>query len=138
MKKFIIIGISALVLVVSGYTLYWYLNKGDVEVVGSESSGQKNLESIRPRDMKIVETGKDYFIVEWETSSSVVGYVRYGDTSTSLQFMSQDVKGSVLLKHHRVRVGDLKPGRKYYFWVMSDGIAFGKNGRSLEVLTTSE
>jgi len=32
----------------------------------------------------------------------------------------------------------LTPGKKYYFWVMSDDVAFGKNSRALEVLSLTE
>ncbi|MBN2100941.1 fibronectin type III domain-containing protein [Candidatus Dojkabacteria bacterium] len=136
MKKFIPWIIVILVLTGTlASILYVAVFKRDVEVSGGEEEG---IERIRPRSMKITETGSDYFVVEWETRDSVAGYVKYGDTSSSISLLAQDVKGAEPTEFHKVRVGQLVPGRKYYFWVMSDDIAFGRNGRALEVLTLSE
>lgn len=136
MGRNFVIAVLATLLVLSGAGIYLLLTRENVSVSGTEETlNQNDLEGIRPRKMKIVETGNDFFVVEWQTNSEVVGYIKYGDTSTSLQLMAQDVQGSTLLRSHRVRVDGLVPGRKYYFWVMSDNVAFGKSGRALEVLT---
>lgn len=114
---------------VGGYVL---VVKGQVETVGTEEEG---LEAIRPRNMRISDITPDSFTVEWEVQASVSGYVMYGDTSNSLNLIAQDVRGAVPAVKHTVVVNGLIPGKKYYFWVMSDETAFGRSGRALEVLT---
>ena len=117
-----------------GYAVYSVVLQSDSSVVSSEMEG---LEAIRPRNMRITENTGNSFVVEWEVAKSVSGYVKYGDTSTSLGLLAQDINGTESSKVHRVRVGDLTPGKKYYFWVMSDDVAFGRDGRALEVLMIS-
>jgi hypothetical protein len=135
MKNFfpwIIIGLLLIVVGIGGY--YW-LNRAKVEVVSSED---EELELIRPLDMRISDIESHSFTVEWETKGEVTGYVKYGDTSTALPLMAQDIKGVEPRTTHKVVVDDLRPGRKYYFLVVSDGIMFGKDNRKLEVLTLSQ
>ena len=133
MKRVFFLVIMLVVLASSFFAVYLWIIRPDPTVVSGEVEG---LEAIRPRNMRIVETSSDYFVVEWEVDTSVSGYVKYGDTSNSLSLLAQDVEGAVPLKKHRVRVSNLTPGKKYYFWVMSDDVAFGRNGKALEVLTT--
>lgn len=126
--------VMATVLVgVGGY--YVYRQMAEAEVAGEEAVG---LDEIRPRNMRIIDVRSDGFTVTWKVASSVSGYVQYGETSTSISRIAQDVAGAVGSIEHTVNVYNLEPGRKYYFWVMSDEVAFGKNGRALEVLTLSE
>jgi hypothetical protein len=127
--------IVLLLLALLGFGAYYFIFNKDVSVSSNEMEG---LEAIRPRNMQIKEVRSDSFIVEWQTNTEVVGYVKYGDTSTALPLMAQDVEGTEPRKKHRVIVDGLTPGRKYYFWVMSNDIAFGKENRALEVLTLSE
>jgi hypothetical protein len=135
MKKLIPWIIVLILLVVLGAGAYFWIIKPDVSVSGSQLEG---IAGFRPLDMRISEVRSDSFVVEWETKSEVVGYIKYGDTSTALPLMAQDEKGSEPCKSHRVVVDGLQPGRKYYFWVMSDNVAFGKDNRALEVLTLSQ
>jgi hypothetical protein len=114
-----------------GYIIYTIVLVQEPSVVSSEMEG---LEAIRPRNMKISENTGDSFVVEWEVASSVTGYIKYGDTSATLSLIAQDVNGTAASRRHRVRVSNLTPGKKYYFWVMSDDVAFGRDGRALEVL----
>ncbi|MDD3661754.1 MAG: hypothetical protein PHG63_01690, partial [Candidatus Dojkabacteria bacterium] len=111
---------------------YLVVYRQDLSVDSSASDG---LDAIRPRNMRIVEVERDSFVVTWETQAAVSGYIKYGDTSNALTLLAQDVNGVEPAREHRVRVGSLAGGRKYYFWVMSDNTAFGINGRALEVLT---
>ena len=117
----------------SAFAIYLWVIRPDPATVSSEAEG---LEAIRPRDMRITEIGGDMFVVEWNVDTPSSGYIKYGDTSNSLTMIGQDTDGIVSSRDHRVRVSNLSPGKKYYFWVMSDDVAFGRNGRALEVLTT--
>lgn len=118
-----------------GYVIYSVVLQSESEVVSSEMEG---LEAIRPRNMRITENTGNSFTVEWEVADAVTGYVKYGDTSTSLGLIAQDIQGSGPSKKHTVRVSGLTEGKKYYFWVMSDDAAFGRDGRALEVLMVSD
>ncbi len=135
MKKFIFAAILLVSLSIGAYGVYVIMTEDDVSV---SSEASTDLERIRPRKMRFKEVGPDYFVIEWETDDSVSGYVKYGDISNSLNLIAQDVKGTVPVKNHRVRVDNLVPGKKYYVWVMSDNVAFGREGRALEVLTLTE
>lgn len=135
MKYVVVLVIGVLILAGIAFGVYWIVTEREVEVVGSEAEG---LEAIRPRNMKITEVGPDFFVVEWDVGTSVSGYVKYGDTSSGVSLIAQDINGAVPAKRHTVRVSGLDTGKKYYFWVMSDEVAFGRNGRALEVLTVSD
>ena len=135
MKYLVLMIVGVIVLGGVVFGVYWLVTEREMGVAGEEVEG---LEGIRPRDMKIIEVGDEYFVVEWEVERSVSGYVKYGDTSTGVNLIAQDLDGAVPSKKHTVRVSGLIPGKKYYFWVMSDEIAFGRNGRALEVLTVSD
>ena len=135
MKNLFIWGISGVLFLALGAFGFWYFSNSQQSVSGVDSV---NIDAIRPVDMRIDEIGQNYFIVSWNTKSEVSGYIRYGDTSTAVSLIAQDVSGTKPLKTHKVRVSNLFPGRKYFFWVMSDNIAFGKDGMSLEVLTLAE
>lgn len=135
MKKFLLASIMVVLLVAVGIAGYIFIFRQDSSVAGSEAEG---LEAIRPRNMRITEIAGTSFLVEWEVKSEVSGYLRYGDTSSSVSLIAQDLAGAVPAKKHSVRVTGLVPGKKYYFWVMSDEVAFGRNGRALEVLTIAE
>lgn len=134
MKKLIpwvIIIVMVLFLGVGGYLIIY---KRDAGVSGQDDDG---LEGLRPREMRIVEADSDSFTVVWKTRKNTVGYVKYGDTSSEISLISQDKQGAELLRDHEVTVRNLIPGRKYYFWVISDEVAFGREGKALEVLTLS-
>ncbi len=134
--KYTLYALIAIVLLIGvALGVYLIVIRQDPTVIGGESEG---LEAVRPRDMRIVEVESDAFLVKWETKDSISGYIKYGDTSNSITLMAQDVNGTVSSTRHEVRVSNLSPGKKYYFWVMSDDIAFGRNGRALEVLTLSK
>jgi hypothetical protein len=132
MKKILIALLLVALLTVVGIVGYNFILRGDTEVIGSGDAG---LEDIRPRNMLITEITDTGFVVEWEVKKEVSGYIRYGDTSNSMSLIAQDMQGAVPSRNHVVRVTGLAPGKKYYFWVMSDEIAFGRNSRALEVLT---
>lgn len=134
MKKVIPWIILLLVGVLAGI-VYFAIFRGDIGVADVDSEG---IEEVRPVSMKITEVRKDSFVVEWQTRTSVVGYLKYGDTSNSVSLIVQEVQGSETTQKHKVIVGGLNPGRNYYFWVISDNVAFGRDGRALEVLTLSE
>lgn len=135
MKKFLPWLALALILILSGLLIFKIYFEKENSVTGAADT---ELERIRPRNMRITEVGKDYFIVEWRTSTSTTGFIQYGDTSSTVNLIAQDISGTNSTKSHAVRVSGLVEGRKYYFWVMSDNIAFGKDGRALEVLTLGE
>jgi hypothetical protein len=135
MKRVVLAVIATSLLFVTGIGVYWVFFKEEPSALGTEG---ENLEAIRPRNMRITEVSARSFVVSWEVDSDVSGYVRYGDTSTSLSLIAQDDQGTVPAREHRVTVSGLSPGKKYYFWVMSDEVAFGRNGRALEVLTRAE
>ena len=135
MKQFFYVLLAIIVLAGICAAGYWFIVKNEVGVSGSEAEG---LEGIRPRNMEISEVGRDYFIVEWEVANPVSGYVKYGDTSNAITLIAQDVEGVIPSYQHVVRVSGLTSGKKYYFWVMSDEVAFGRSGSALEVLTLSE
>ncbi|MEA3357553.1 MAG: fibronectin type III domain-containing protein [Patescibacteria group bacterium] len=135
MKKLVPWIIMILCVAVAGGAIYWMVFKKDVSV---ESSVGVEIEAIRPKQMKISEIDSNSFTVEWTTQGRVLGYLKYGDTSNAPSLVAQEVGGTKLVTEHKVKVTDLIPGRKYYFWVMSDNIAFGRDGRALEVLTLSE
>ena len=132
MKKILLASIMVVLLLSLGVAGYLLVFREDASVAGSEAEG---LETIRPRNMRILEVTGTSFLVEWKVESDVSGYVRYGDTSSSISLIAQDIEGTVPSKKHSVRVTGLVPGKKYYFWVMSGDVAFGRNGRALEVLT---
>lgn len=133
MKNLFIIAVTLCVLGLVGFVGYVIIFDQDRDVSSSEIDG---LEEIRPQNMRISEVGSDYFVVEWKTENDVSGYVKYGETSTAISLIAQDIDGTAPTRNHVVRVSNLLPGSKYYFWVMSDDVAFGKDGRALEVLTT--
>ncbi len=135
MKKYIPWIIIVVLLGILGFGAYYFIFRPDVSVEGVDGEG---LEAIRPRNMQITEVRTDSFVVEWDTNAAVVGHIKYGDTSTSLPLIAQDSEGTEPRRKHRVVVDGLMPGRKYYFWVISDDIAFGKDNRALEVLTLSK
>jgi hypothetical protein len=135
MKRVMLAVIVTSLIFIAGIAVYWVYFKEEPSTLGTES---ENLESIRPRNMRITEVTTNSFVVSWEVSSNVSGYIRYGDTSTSLSLIAQDDQGTVPAKEHHATVTGLSPGKKYYFWVMSDEVAFGRNGRALEVLTRAE
>lgn len=135
MKKYIpwvIIAVLILSLGVSTYLIF-FADKWS----GSDSDADK-LEQIRPRKMKIQDVTSSSFTVVWETDSKTTGFVKYGNTSNSLSLIEQDVNGTETRTNHRITIDDLVAGKKYYFYVMSDNVAFGTDGRPLEVLTTSQ
>jgi len=132
MRNLIAVLVTLAVVGTLGYGIYRFVLSSDPVVVGEEVDG---LEAVRPRNMRIVDVQLDSFAVEWDVKTPVSGYVKYGDVSNSLALIAQDVEGTKPGTHHRVVVSGLSPGKKYYFWVMSDDTAFGLNGRSLEVLT---
>ncbi|MBN1618572.1 fibronectin type III domain-containing protein [Candidatus Dojkabacteria bacterium] len=131
MKKFIPWIIIILLAGVLGLGFYYLLNR-DVTVLGTDPD---NIESIRPRNMRITQVDANSFTVEWKTSSAVVGYVKYGESSDNIVTVVQGDYGVTPKKDHKVKVSGLVKGKKYYFWVVSNNIAFGKDGRALEVLT---
>lgn len=135
MKKFLIWIAVVIVLISAGAVVYFLILREDIGVSGGDQEG---IEGIRPRSMKVVDVGSDYFEVEWRTNTDVVGYVKYGDTSTSISLIAQGEDGAKTTTRHKVKVRNLSSGKKYYYWVVSDDVAFGQNGRALEILTLSE
>lgn len=135
MKKVIPWIVVILLIVALAGVAYFAFFRSDIGVTGVESEG---IEEIRPINMKITDVRKDSFVVEWQTRTAVVGYLKYGDTSNSISLIVQEVQGSEPAQKHKVRVGGLIPGRKYYFWVISDNIAFGRDSRALEILTIAQ
>jgi len=135
MKKVIPWVVVVLLIAALAGVAYFAIFRNDIGVTGVDSDG---IEDIRPINMKITNIRKDSFVVEWQTRTAVVGYLKYGDTSTSISLIVQEEQGSEPAKKHKARVGGLIPGRKYYFWVISDNVAFGRDSRALEVLTLAE
>jgi hypothetical protein len=135
MKKYIpwIIGI---VLVISlAVTIYLLLRPNDMV---EEDVSVEELEQITPDNMKIEDITSSSFSVTWETEVESTGFVKYGNTSNSLSLIAQDANGTEPRIKHKIEISGLVSGRKYYFYVMSENVAFGRDGRALEVLTTSE
>lgn len=135
MKYLLMAVFSLCILSGVGYVVYSVVLRNEIGVMSGETDG---IEAIRPRDMRISDNNGNSFVVEWATNTPVSGYIKYGDTSTTLSLIAQDVEGIEAKKEHRVRVENLTPGKKYYFWVMSDDIAFGRDSRALEVLTSQK
>ena len=135
MKYIIGFVVAALLLVGTGYWVYTNVLESDHTV---ESSEVEDLEMIRPTNMRISEVTDTSFTVEWKTREAVSGYVKYGPTSSSINLMAQDERGTSPSKRHKVMVSGLSRGQKYYFIVMSDEIAFGRDGVPMEVLTIGE
>ncbi len=133
-RAFLVILVMAAVVCIGGGA-YTYVSTRDSETI---ADGMDELEAIRPRNMIISEVTATSFVVEWEVNAPVSGYVTYGDTSNSVSLLAQDVNGAEPSRRHTVSVYGLTPGKKYYFWVMSDDVAFGKNSRALEVLSLTE
>ncbi len=132
MKKFLLPLLIIIAFVGGAGLVYFITVTRSAEVEKNET---ESLESIRPKSMRITDVGSNYFIVTWSTTKNISGFLKYGDTSNSISLIAQDVKGASTVRKHEVRVNNLLAGHKYYFWVMSDNIAFGKQGRALEVLT---
>jgi hypothetical protein len=135
MKKYIpwIIG-GVFVIASLATTLFLIFNDDN----SSSDEDLSALDEIRPIDMKIEDVDSKSFRVVWKTKIETAGYIKYGNTSNSLSLIAQDVNGTDARKEHEVIVMDLSEGKKYYFYVMSDNVAFGRDGRPLEVLTISD
>lgn len=134
MKKYIPWIIGG-VIVIGGLLASYFLIFREQDNESNEDLSQ--LEEIRPRDMKIEDVSSNSFRVNWETSTETAGYIKYGNTSNSLSLIAQDINGTDARTDHEILVTGLSEGKKYYFYVMSDNVAFGRDGRPLEVLTIS-
>ncbi len=135
MKKYIpwiIIGVIVIAGSIVSYLVFFSNGGSDSQDDLSE------LDAIRPVNMKIENVTSTSFTVEWRTESEATGFVKYGNTSNSLSLIAQDVNGTEPRTSHQTMVSGLTAGKKYYFYVMSENVAFGRDGRALEVLTTSE
>lgn len=135
MKKYLPWIIGGVIIIASLLTSYFLIFRRE------DSSGDQDLselEGIQPVNMKIEDVTGTSFKVIWETNSETSGYVKYGNTSNSLSLIAQDVNGTDVRKKHQVVLTGLSEGKKYYFYVMSDNVAFGRDGRPLEVLTVTE
>jgi len=66
--------------------------------------------------VKVIETGKDYAVISWETNHYTKNNkINYGETLS----YGEDVLSQERAKNHEFRITGLKPGTKYFFEVMS-------------------
>ncbi|MFH1547490.1 MAG: fibronectin type III domain-containing protein [bacterium] len=128
-------GIVVVSVCITAYLLFRPVGEEDTQ---GENTNTEELETITPNNMQTSNVSSSSFTVTWETKENSAGFVKYGNTSNSLSLIAQDVNGTKPRTSHKVVVSGLSAGRKYYFFVMSENVAFGKEGRALEVLTTSD
>lgn len=136
MKKYIPWIIAGFLLLSSAFTTYLLLISDTKSEEGSNQSTEA-LDQITPHDMRTSNVTSSSFTVTWTTKVKSTGFLKYGNTSNSISLIAQDVNGTEPRIDHKVVVSGLTAGKKYYFYVMSDGVAFGIDGRALEVLTSS-
>lgn len=66
-------------------------------------------------NVTIEEIGKDYAIISWQTNHFAWGKVNYGEDLSYGKEASLDKRE----KYHQAKLVDLKPGKRYFFEVMS-------------------
>lgn len=137
MSKYIPWIVGGIVVVSIAATTY-LLFRPTPEEIKERNTNTQELDAITPHKMRTSSITESSFTVTWETRDKTTGFVKYGNTSNSLSLIAQDVNGTDSVATHKVVVSGLTSGRKYYFYIMSDNVAFGKDGRPLEVLTISD
>jgi hypothetical protein len=130
MNNFFLVFI-AILLVLSGSLLFFYnrdiLSKGSGELIGG----------CVPVNLQVQNVTKNTFSVEWETMDKCLGFVKYGDSIDSIDYLAIDEENNFAMDKHSIDVKNLKPSSIYYFVVSSGGVEYGVKGAPVVVNTNA-
>ncbi|MDP3955527.1 MAG: fibronectin type III domain-containing protein [bacterium] len=93
-----------------------------------------------PIQVKLTNVTEASFSVSWVTEKDATGFVKFGESSSSLgQTLTDDRDQATsqtnnFLNHH-VTIKNLKPATKYYFKLGSQGRTYDNSGKPYEILT---
>jgi len=95
-----------------------------------------------PAQVKLTNVADTSFSVSWVTERDATGFVKFGESSSSLgQTITDDRDQATgqtnnFLAHH-VTIKNLKPATKYYFKLGSQSRTYDNSGKPYEILTGS-
>lgn len=70
--------------------------------------------------------------ISWKTNDETIGYIKYGNSAGELKYVAKDKNGLIISRDHKLKICSVI-GNKYFFVVVSDGIPYDNNGKSLEI-----
>lgn len=107
-----------------------------------QSLGYQASAAAKPQEVKITNISHSSFVVTWTTTEAVEGIVSLGETpelgEIRKDIRDQEKNQSVRSQVHYVLVDNLKPEKKYYFKIISQGSSFGNPEKPFEVTTAPE
>lgn len=90
-----------------------------------------------PQDVKITNVTDSSFTVIWSTQQQTTGFVQWGESENKLdQTASTEIETKSYL--HSSTVSGLRPNRKYYFKINSNGNTYGNGQSPWEIKTGPE
>lgn len=75
--------------------------------------------------------GEKYLV--WNTADECTGYVRYGLKDTTFPYLAVDDRGMTKTREHKIKMGGVDSGVKYYVIIFSGDEIFGRMGLPIEV-----
>ena len=128
MNNFFLVLIAVL-LILSGTLLFFYnrdiLSKGEEDL----------FDGCLPINLQVQNVSANSFSVEWETLEKCLGFVKYGESIDSIDFIALDDEDNLSVKKHKVKVNELNSSSIYYFVIFSDGVEYGVEGTPIVVNT---
>ncbi len=125
----ILLIIIVVLLILSGTLFFFYYRD-----ILDEQDGVLHGSCV-PLNLQVQDVSSNSFVVEWQTSDKCLGFVKYGDTIDSINYIAINENNDVATKGHSVSVKDLKPSNVYYLVVSSDGAEYGLEGAPIVVNT---
>ncbi len=128
MEKLIKYILIILLIALIPFIYFWVRDVGNL-------NKSENVESCIPYDL-IIDSNRFSFTAFWKTKNECVGYIKLTDSIKSDSWDSFVGEGELNIKNeHSITVEDLKPGKDYYFSIVSDGIIYGEDGFPIKVRT---
>jgi len=125
----ILLSIISVLLVISGTLFFFYYRD-----ILDEQDGVLHASCV-PLNLQIRDISSNSFVVEWQTADECLGFVRYGDTIDSINYLAINGNSNVATKKHSIFVENLKPSKVYYLVVSSDGVKYGLEGAPIVINT---
>ncbi len=94
-----------------------------------------------PQKVKITNVSENGFVVSWITQDPTIGFVKWGETASSLSTTTTDDRDQLAgssneYRTHYISIQDLKPGATYYFKLGSQkNQLYDNNGQPFSITT---
>lgn len=122
--------------------LFISLGVGVFFINQTRTFGIKASPQLSPQQVKISNTGSNYFTVTWSTTDKTTGAISVSEAATDEQirkdFRDQEKKVLTSSSLHFINVDNLKPQTKYFFKVISGGKIYDNSGNPFEVTTAGQ